>query len=81
MASTKEQQYGLVEPPAQQCDEQHPEQQNCIPRSIACPSATEFGGDDAVKNCHKLEQMKNMMVRVPSTEKDTRGRRTILNHL
>jgi hypothetical protein len=50
-------------------------------KSIARPSAMEFGGDAAVKNCRKLERTKNTMARVPSAEKDTKGRRTMPNHL
>ena len=50
-------------------------------KSIARLSTMEFGGDGVVKNCRMLERMKKTTARVPSAEKDIKGRREMPNHL
>ena len=54
---------------------------NWMLMSIARASARRSGFSGAVKNCRKLERMKNTMATAPSAEKDTMGRRTMPNHL
>ena len=50
-------------------------------KSIARARAKRSGGSGAMKNCRRLERMKNTMATVPSTEKDTNGSKMMLNHL
>ena len=50
-------------------------------KSIARARAKRSGGSGAMKNCHRLEQMKNTMAMAPLMEKDMNGSKMMLNHL